>query len=58
MMKCPQCGKQNLLVEGLGEGKKKLTCQACPYQEILDGMGRKMLTDNMPAPDRRQVITG
>lgn len=57
-MKCPQCGKQNLLVEGLGEGKKKLTCQACGYSKIEDSDGRKMLTDNMPPPDRRQVITG
>jgi hypothetical protein len=58
MMKCKACGKQNILVEGLGDGKKKLTCQDCGFSTVEDDRGRGLLTDTSPQRDRRQLLTG
>jgi hypothetical protein len=56
-MNCQKCGSGNVLVEGVGEGKTKVTCQACGVAEVKDQQGRKMLTDDRPAPDRRELLT-
>lgn len=42
-MNCPKCGKA-LIVESLGDGKKKITCQSCGLAEVIDSQGRKLLT--------------
>jgi ribosomal protein S27AE len=55
-MRCPKCGKQNLLVEGLGEGKTRLTCQACGYSEVKDREGRPLLTE-VPRVDKGRLLT-
>jgi len=57
-MKCKSCGKHSVLVEGLGEGKTRVTCQVCGYSSITDNVGRRMLTDDRPQKDRRRLITG
>jgi hypothetical protein len=56
-MKCSQCGGQNVLVEGIGDGKSRVTCQSCRHTEVIDSQGRRMLTDEMPHVDRRRVLT-
>jgi len=58
MKECPQCGKTTILVEALGEGKRRLFCQSCSYQAIVDEQGRGLLTDNIPPKDPRHLITG
>lgn len=55
-MECKNCGAKKVLVEGLTEGKSKVTCQECGYHEIRDPEGRKMLTDDMPQQDRRKLL--
>jgi len=56
-MKCNKCGSRRVLAEGLLDGKTKLNCQECGAGEVLDAQGRRMLTDDMPAPDRREYLT-
>jgi hypothetical protein len=56
-MRCPKCGSRSVLVEALGDGKTRLICQNCRHQEVRDSQGRGLLTDDMPRPDRRQLIT-
>jgi len=55
-MKCPKCQSQNLLVEGLGNGEKRLTCQSCGFSQITDNEGRKLLTE-VPQTDQRRLLT-
>ena len=45
-MECKSCKAKKVLVEGLGEGRSKITCQECGYSEIKDSKGRQMLTDD------------
>jgi hypothetical protein len=55
---CPKCGGQ-VLVEALGEGRVRTTCQQCHLSEVRDEQGRRMLTDNMPHPSGPgKLITG
>lgn len=54
-MRCPKCGSQNLLMEGVGDGKTKLTCQACGHSEVKDREGRPLLTE-VPHVDKRRVL--
>jgi predicted nucleic-acid-binding Zn-ribbon protein len=56
-MQCPKCGSTNVLTESLEEGRVKIICQNCGYSEVKDPQGRQMLTDDMPAPDRREYLT-
>ena len=56
-MECPRCKSTKVLTESLEEGRVKITCQSCGYSETKDPQGRQMLTDNMPPPDRRQILT-
>ena len=55
-MKCPKCGGENLIIENLGNGTKKFSCQGCGHGDIQDSGGRKMLTDEMPSVDRRKAL--
>lgn len=55
-MKCPQCGAQNLIVESLGDGKRREACRECGYAEVKDGQDRRLLTEVPPA-DKRRVLT-
>ena len=62
-MKCNKCGKDTLLAEDLGGGKKKLHCSSCGLTEIKDAQGRKLLTEDDPmrAParaERRLLVEG
>jgi hypothetical protein len=41
----------------VGEGKVKKTCQECGHSEVTDKENRQMLTDDMPQPDRRDLLT-
>ena len=56
-MKCKRCGEEKVLVDGLLEGKMKVVCRKCGFQEIRDNEGRQMLTDDMPQPDRSKYLT-
>ncbi len=56
-MQCQKCNSSNVLVEGVGEGKTKITCQACGLSEVKDIQGRQMLTDDRAPVDRRQMLT-
>lgn len=40
---CPQCSGA-LMVEDLGDGKKRQKCGGCGLNEIVDREGRKLLT--------------
>jgi len=55
-MNCPQCGNQNVLVEGVGDGKTKKSCQKCGWSTIVESDGRRLLTE-VPPPDRRKLLT-
>lgn len=56
-MQCRSCGGDKVLVEGLTEGKSKITCQKCSYSEIRDPQGRRMLTDDLPHQHRGKYLT-
>lgn len=56
-MNCAKCKSQNVMVEGVGEGKVRVTCQGCGMSEVKDQQGRKMLTDDMGGGDRRELLT-
>lgn len=57
-MTCQKCGSERVLVEGVGDGVTKISCQECGESTIRDNQGRRMLTDDMPAADRRTQLTG
>jgi len=58
-MNCEACGKQNVLIEGLGEGKKKVTCQDCGFSTITNAQGQPLLTGDRSTPqDGRQLLEG
>jgi ribosomal protein S27E len=57
-MECKKCGSEQVVTEGLLDNKVKVTCQKCGESEIKDAQGRQMLTDDMPAPDRRRYLAG
>lgn len=50
MSMCVKCGSERVLMEGVGDGKTKVTCQECGYSTVKDQQGRRMLTDDRPAP--------
>jgi len=56
-MNCQKCKSTRVLTEGQGDGKTKVTCQECGESRILDTQGRRMLTDDMPATSRTQILT-
>ena len=56
-MQCQKCSSNNVLVENVGEGKTKITCQSCGESKVSDQQGRRMLTDDRPAPDSREMLT-
>lgn len=56
-MSCQKCASDRLFMEGQGDGKTKVTCQECGYSVIQDTKGRRMLTDDMPAPSTKRVLT-
>jgi len=56
-MNCKKCGSGKVLSEGVGEGKVKVTCQECGMNEVKDEQGRKMLTDDRPVSDVRELLT-
>ena len=55
-MECKSCNAKKVLVEGLTEGKSKITCQECGFSEIRDPQGRKMLTDDQPHRNRSGLL--
>lgn len=57
-MKCKACGKQNILIEGLGDGKRRLTCQDCGHTLVEDDKGRRLLTDTRTSVSRRKILVG
>ena len=54
-MKCPKCGKQ-VLIEALGDGKKRLLCQSCGFNQITDDQGRRLLTE-VPEVNKGRYLT-
>jgi hypothetical protein len=46
-MLCPGCGRPSLIVEDLGDGRKKRKCSKCGFNEIVDEKGRRLLTGDM-----------
>ena len=50
MSMCKKCGSEKVLLEGVGDGKTKVTCQECGYASVQDSQGRRMLTDDAPLP--------
>jgi Zn finger protein HypA/HybF involved in hydrogenase expression len=57
-MNCQKCKSSNVLSEGVGEGKVRVTCQECGSSEVKDQQGRHMLTDDAGgANDRRDLLT-
>lgn len=46
-MECRSC-KSKVIVEGIGDGKSKVTCSKCLESYIVDRQGRQMLTDEQP----------
>lgn len=53
-MKC-QCGSEKVLVESLGNGVTKNTCQECGHSETRNVSGQRLLTDDMPATRPQRV---
>jgi len=56
MNTCPKCGNPALLVEGVGGGKTRKSCQKCGWSTIVESDGRRLLTE-VPQTDRRRLIT-
>jgi len=44
-MDCPKCEEPQVLVESLGDGHKRITCEKCGLKEVHDREGRKLLLD-------------
>ena len=61
MSMCQKCGSEKVLMEGVGDGKTKVTCQECGYASVQDSQGRRMLTDDAPPPapngQRQRLLT-
>lgn len=45
MHKCPKCGKE-MVVEAMGDGRKKIKCPPCGLAEIRDSSDRQLLTSD------------
>lgn len=56
-MQCPSCGDK-LIVEDLGDGKKRKKCGKCGLSEIVDSQGRKLLTGDAGPPAGVQILLG
>ncbi len=54
-MKCPSCNADGVLVENLGEGRKRVRCSRCGLNEVKDGEGRKLLNE---VPSREGPLLG
>lgn len=54
-MNCKSCGKK-MLMEDIGDGKKKAKCEECGTTEIVDDKGRKYLTSDTPPPARKLLL--
>jgi len=55
-MMCPKCGVKGVIVEGLGDGKTRITCQSCGYSNVEDRRGLPLLTE-VPQADRKRLLT-
>lgn len=55
-MTCSKCRAHTVLVENVGGGKTKKTCQSCGHSEIVDNQGRSLLTDDRPQRDDREYL--
>jgi len=56
-MNCPKCNKP-LIVESLGDGKKRVKCSECGLTEVQDDKGRKLLTETLPVDAPPQLLLG
>jgi hypothetical protein len=56
-MMCKKCNKP-LIVESLGDGKKRMKCNECGMVEVQDDHGRKLLTETLPRDSPPQVLLG
>lgn len=54
-MKCPSCGVEGVLVENLGEGRKRVQCKRCGLREIRDREGRSLLQE-VPSPSSGVLV--
>ena len=55
-MECKRCKAKKVLVEGLTEGKSKITCQECGESYVVDGQNRQLLTSDVQS-DKRSYLT-
>lgn len=46
-MKCLSCNSEKVLVESVGDGKVRVSCQKCGESTVRDQQGRRLLTDDM-----------
>jgi hypothetical protein len=53
-MQCSKCSSPKVIVESLGTGVTKATCQECGHAETRNAGGQRLLTDDMPA--RQQPV--
>ena len=57
MHKCPKCGKE-MVVEAMGDGKKKIKCSPCGLSEIRDSTDRQLLTSDHDHISPSQLLFG
>lgn len=54
-MQCIKCKSPRLVVEALGTGVTRSTCQECGHAEVQNAGGQRLLTDDMPGSRRVSV---
>ena len=57
-MECKSCGAKKVLVEGLTEGKSKVTCQECGFSVITNNKGQQLLTGQRHHDKRELLMEG
>lgn len=55
-VKCSNCRSERVLVEAVGDGSTRRTCQACGHAEVVNSSGQRLLTDDMAS--RPQAPSG
>jgi len=51
-MKCSKCGSGSVLVESLGGGSSRRTCQECGHADVVNPGGQRLLTDDLASRPR------
>lgn len=52
-MQCSKCSSTKVLVESASPTTSRLICQSCGHIDLVNGTGKRMLTDEVQPPVSR-----